>query len=324
MTNLGGHDMESVLEAFESVTSDQPTCFLAYTIKGYGLPFAGHKDNHSGLMSPDDVEAMRASHGVAPGEEWEPLAGLDVAEEDIRRFLARVPFNQRVSRRPSRGGDSGARGGEDRTATHRGHLDPGDVRTRARHDCPRRGTARGPHRDHLPGRDRFHQPRRLGEPAPPLSLQGAGRHVLEGAGRFLPALGGLAEGAARRARDCGAQPVPDARRGGPVAFVVRRAPDPDRDRLRPLHRAWTRRAHLRALPGTPASSSSRLRPGSPWRRRAARISRPPRRCWAWARIHCHRSSLRSRTSCSQSSGGRSNTCSPTTNATPGVGARRTP
>ena len=101
MTNLGGHDMESVLEAFESVTSDQPTCFLAYTIKGYGLPFAGHKDNHSGLMSPDDVEAMRASHGVAPGEEWEPFSGLDVSEADMRRFLAGVPFNQRVSRRPS-------------------------------------------------------------------------------------------------------------------------------------------------------------------------------------------------------------------------------
>ena len=101
MTNLGGHDMESVLEAFESVTSDQPTCFLAYTIKGYGLPFAGHKDNHSGLMSPDDVEAMRASHGVTPGEEWEPFSGLDVAEADMRRFLAGVPFNQRVSRRPS-------------------------------------------------------------------------------------------------------------------------------------------------------------------------------------------------------------------------------
>ena len=101
MTNLGGHDMESVLKAFESVTSDQPTCFLAYTIKGYGLPFAGHKDNHSGLMSPDDVEAMRASHGVTPGEEWEPFSGLDVAEADMRRFLAGVPFNQRVSRRPS-------------------------------------------------------------------------------------------------------------------------------------------------------------------------------------------------------------------------------
>ena len=101
MTNLGGHDMESVLEAFEGVAHDRPTCFLAYTIKGYGLPFAGHKDNHSGLMSPDEVEEMRASHGVAPGEEWEPLAGMDVPEADIRRFLAGVPFNQWVSRRPS-------------------------------------------------------------------------------------------------------------------------------------------------------------------------------------------------------------------------------
>ncbi len=100
MTNLGGHDMESVLEAFEGATDDRPTCFLAYTIKGYGLPFAGHKDNHSGLMSPDEVEAMRASHGVARGEEWEPFAGLDVPEPDLRRFLAGVPFNQWVSRRP--------------------------------------------------------------------------------------------------------------------------------------------------------------------------------------------------------------------------------
>ena len=101
MTNLGGHDMESVLDAFESVDDDRPTCFLAYTIKGYGLPLAGHKDNHAGLLSPEDVEAMRASHGVAPGEEWEPLAGLDVPETDVRRFLAGVPFNQLLSRRPS-------------------------------------------------------------------------------------------------------------------------------------------------------------------------------------------------------------------------------
>ena len=100
MTNLGGHDMESVLEAFEGVAGDRPTCFLAYTIKGYGLPFAGHKDNHSGLMSPDEVEAMRASHGVARGEEWEPFSGLDAPESDLRRFLAGVPFNQWVSRRP--------------------------------------------------------------------------------------------------------------------------------------------------------------------------------------------------------------------------------
>src|SRR3546814_10332773 len=36
MTNLGGHDMEACLEAFHGVRDDQPTCFIAYTIKGAG------------------------------------------------------------------------------------------------------------------------------------------------------------------------------------------------------------------------------------------------------------------------------------------------
>jgi len=47
MTNLGGLDMETVLDAFHGVQTDRPTCFVAYTIKGHGLPFAGHKDNHA-------------------------------------------------------------------------------------------------------------------------------------------------------------------------------------------------------------------------------------------------------------------------------------
>src|SRR5688572_19287775 len=33
MTNLGGHDLESILEAFASAPEDQPVCFIAYTIK---------------------------------------------------------------------------------------------------------------------------------------------------------------------------------------------------------------------------------------------------------------------------------------------------
>ena len=42
MTNLGGHDLDTVLEAFHGVEDDRPHCFIAYTIKGFGLPFAGH------------------------------------------------------------------------------------------------------------------------------------------------------------------------------------------------------------------------------------------------------------------------------------------
>ncbi len=50
MTNLGGHDIETVIECLRAADADgdQPTCFIAYTIKGMGLPFAGHKDNHAG------------------------------------------------------------------------------------------------------------------------------------------------------------------------------------------------------------------------------------------------------------------------------------
>jgi pyruvate dehydrogenase E1 component len=33
--------------AFRTVNDARPTCFIAY-VKGYGLPLAGHKDNHAG------------------------------------------------------------------------------------------------------------------------------------------------------------------------------------------------------------------------------------------------------------------------------------
>ncbi len=91
MTNLAGHDMGSVLDAFHAVTDDQPTCFIAYTIKGYGLPFAGHKDNHAGLMNPQQMALFQESMAVPAGAEWDFFAGLDVAPELLADFLAGVP-----------------------------------------------------------------------------------------------------------------------------------------------------------------------------------------------------------------------------------------
>jgi pyruvate dehydrogenase E1 component len=92
MTNLAGHDMGAVLEAFHAVTDDQPTCFIAYTIKGYGLPFAGHKDNHAGLMNPDQMAHFQQSMGVPAGQEWEPFAGLDRSPEELAEFLESLPL----------------------------------------------------------------------------------------------------------------------------------------------------------------------------------------------------------------------------------------
>jgi len=97
MTNLGGHDLEAVLDAFHSVDDDRPTCFLAYTIKGFGLPFAGHKDNHPGLTTPQQIEALRHEHGLSEGEEWEPFAGLGIPEAELRDFLANRPFARRTT-----------------------------------------------------------------------------------------------------------------------------------------------------------------------------------------------------------------------------------
>ncbi|QDP19881.1 transketolase [Sphingomonas xanthus] len=76
MSDLGGHCMDSLVEAFDAARDDVPTLFVAWTVKGFGLPFAGHKDNHAGLMNPTQAHALRDAMGVTPGEEWEPLAGL--------------------------------------------------------------------------------------------------------------------------------------------------------------------------------------------------------------------------------------------------------
>lgn len=76
MTNLGGHCIQTLLEAFGRCDDDRPTLFIAYTVKGYGLPFAGHKDNHAGLMNPTQIAGLRERMGISEGEEWEPYAGL--------------------------------------------------------------------------------------------------------------------------------------------------------------------------------------------------------------------------------------------------------
>ncbi|MFN7718499.1 MAG: transketolase [Sphingomonadaceae bacterium] len=76
MTNLGGHCVESLMDAFDSADDERPTLFIAYTVKGYGLPLAGHKDNHSGMMNPGQIDQLRISMGIEAGQEWEPFAGL--------------------------------------------------------------------------------------------------------------------------------------------------------------------------------------------------------------------------------------------------------
>lgn len=100
MTNLGGHCVQTLLEAFAAADDDVPTLIIAYTIKGFGLPLAGHKDNHAGQMNEGQIDALRRSMGIAPGEEWEPYAGLGAnAATALRDFVASCDLHRKVGDR---------------------------------------------------------------------------------------------------------------------------------------------------------------------------------------------------------------------------------
>lgn len=94
MTNLAGHDLGLLLDTFAATTSATPQLFVIYTIKGFSLPFQGHKDNHAGLMTVAQMAAYRARMGVAEGAEWERFAALPEAPAAYEALLAAVPFVQ--------------------------------------------------------------------------------------------------------------------------------------------------------------------------------------------------------------------------------------
>lgn len=99
MTNLGGHCLETLMEAFEQANDDVPTLFIAYTVKGFGLPFAGHKDNHAGLMNTSQIEGLRDGLGIPAGDEWNPYGGLsDDVAASLREFVANSPLGKMTRR----------------------------------------------------------------------------------------------------------------------------------------------------------------------------------------------------------------------------------
>ena len=86
MTNLGGHCLDTLTQAFAEAAADEtPTVFLAYTIKGWGTPLAGHKDNHAGLMTSKQLAGWQGTMGVAPGKEWDVPA-------EVAQTLRAAPF----------------------------------------------------------------------------------------------------------------------------------------------------------------------------------------------------------------------------------------
>jgi len=100
MENLGGNCVETMAETFNAVKHDRPVCFLAYTIKGWGSPIAGHKDNHGGLMNKTQMAAWQRHMGVLEGDEWDKFATVE-DPGSLQSFLDQVPFFANGHRRYS-------------------------------------------------------------------------------------------------------------------------------------------------------------------------------------------------------------------------------
>ena len=71
--DLGGHDVQSLIQAFIECEkeTERPSVVFAYTVKGWGLPMAGHPRNHSALLSVEQIAALRTENGLTEATEWD-------------------------------------------------------------------------------------------------------------------------------------------------------------------------------------------------------------------------------------------------------------
>jgi pyruvate dehydrogenase E1 component len=72
LADVGGHDLGAILDALAEADEPRegPCVVLADTVKGWGLPLAGDPLNHTALLTQAQIEELRASMGIAPGDEW--------------------------------------------------------------------------------------------------------------------------------------------------------------------------------------------------------------------------------------------------------------
>ena len=69
--DLGGHDLDALDAAFEAIDDHRPTVIFAYTVKGHGLPSQGHPQNHSALLTDQQMSDLAPRLGADPGQPWD-------------------------------------------------------------------------------------------------------------------------------------------------------------------------------------------------------------------------------------------------------------
>ncbi|MFF3371905.1 pyruvate dehydrogenase [Streptomyces sp. NPDC002680] len=72
--NLGGHDLGALLDAYDEIDDSRPTVIFAYTVKGHGLPTEGHPQNHSSLLTGDQMTELATRLGEDLDAPWHDFA----------------------------------------------------------------------------------------------------------------------------------------------------------------------------------------------------------------------------------------------------------
>jgi pyruvate dehydrogenase E1 component len=209
MENLGGNCVQTMAEAFAAIDHDRPTCFLAYTIKGWGTPIAGHKDNHGGLMTKAQMAEWQAHMGVPEGRNGSPSPGSPM-------LMACAPSSTGC---PSSPGARGATRTIGCLPGDRGRHRPRDLHPGGLRQDPRRsgeGRQRAGRRivTTSPDVTGTTSSRSLGEPAQAVRPHRARGRLHRASHPLDREMGVHAEGPAYRARHRRDEPVPAARRGG--------------------------------------------------------------------------------------------------------------
>lgn len=90
LADLGGHDLDAIVGAFEEAdaVADRPVAILAWTLKGWRLPFAGDPLNHGAQLTADQIQVLQRQLGIPDGEELAPFPDDSEEGRYIRRAMA--------------------------------------------------------------------------------------------------------------------------------------------------------------------------------------------------------------------------------------------
>ena len=89
LADLGGHDLDAIVDAFAEAGTvpDRPVAILAWTLKGWRLPFAGDPLNHGAQLTGEQLAALGRELGVPEGDEWAPFPPDSPEARYVRRMM---------------------------------------------------------------------------------------------------------------------------------------------------------------------------------------------------------------------------------------------